>query len=80
MLKDEYKSYEAKMQKSIDSVASDFAAVRAGRANASVLDSGRTQALMYRIFSTDITPIPHHYSIAFRKCLAKFFRKEYNGR
>ena len=38
MLKDEYKSYEAKMQKSIDSVASDFAAVRAGRANASVLD------------------------------------------
>ena len=38
MLKDEYKVYEEKMQKSIDSVASDFAAVRAGRANASVLD------------------------------------------
>ena len=32
------KSYEAKMNKSIDSVVSDFAAVRAGRANASVLD------------------------------------------
>ena len=38
MLKDEYKVYEQKMQKSIDSVAADFAAVRAGRANASVLD------------------------------------------
>jgi len=38
MLKDEYKVYEEKMQKSIDSVAADFAAVRAGRANASVLD------------------------------------------
>ena len=38
MLKDEYKVYEEKMQKSIDSVASDFAAVRAGRANAAVLD------------------------------------------
>ena len=35
---DALKSYEAKMQKSIDSVAADFAAVRAGRANASVLD------------------------------------------
>ena len=38
MLKDEYKIYESKMQKSIDSVAADFASVRAGRANASVLD------------------------------------------
>lgn len=38
MLKDEYKIYEEKMQKSIDSVAADFASVRAGRANASVLD------------------------------------------
>ena len=38
MLKDEYKVYEQKMQKSIDSVAADFAAVRAGRANAGVLD------------------------------------------
>ena len=38
MLQDEYKVYEEKMKKSIDSVASDFAAVRAGRANAAVLD------------------------------------------
>ena len=38
MLKDEYKIYASKMQKSVDSVAADFAAVRAGRANASVLD------------------------------------------
>ena len=32
------KEAEARMQKTIDSVTSDFAAVRAGRANASVLD------------------------------------------
>ena len=38
MLKDEYKKYEDKMRKSIDSVAADFASVRAGRANAAVLD------------------------------------------
>lgn len=38
MLKDEYKVFEDKMKKSIDSVSADFAAVRAGRANASVLD------------------------------------------
>ena len=38
MLKDEYKIDEEKMRKSIDSVAADFASVRAGRANASVLD------------------------------------------
>jgi len=38
MLKDEYKVYEEKMNKSIESVAADFAAVRAGRANAAVLD------------------------------------------
>ena len=38
MLKDEYKVYEEKMRTSIDSVAADFAAVRAGRANAAVLD------------------------------------------
>lgn len=37
MLKDEYKVYEEKMKKSIDSVANDFAAVRAGRANVAVL-------------------------------------------
>ena len=38
MLKDEYKIYEEKMKKSIESVENDFAAVRAGRANASVLN------------------------------------------
>ena len=38
MLKEDYKIYEGKMKKSIDSVAADFASVRAGRANASVLD------------------------------------------
>ena len=38
MLKDEYKVYEEKMKKSIESVKNDFAAVRAGRANAAVLN------------------------------------------
>lgn len=38
MLQEEYKVYEEKMKKSIDSVSADFASVRAGRANASVLD------------------------------------------
>ena len=38
MLKDEYKVYEDKMKKSIESVVSDFDTVRAGRANASVLN------------------------------------------
>ena len=38
MLKDEYKVYEEKMKKSIESVLSDFDTVRAGRANASVLN------------------------------------------
>ena len=38
MLKAEYKVYEEKMKKSIESVETDFAAVRAGRANASVLN------------------------------------------
>ena len=37
-MKAEYKVYEEKMKKSIASVAADFAAVRAGRANAAVLD------------------------------------------
>ena len=38
MNKEDYKVYSDKMRKSIDSVAADFAAVRAGRANAAVLD------------------------------------------
>ena len=37
MLKEEYKVYQEKMKKSIESVISDFDAVRAGRANAAVL-------------------------------------------
>ena len=38
MNKDDYKQYTDRMKKSVESVASDFAAVRAGRANAAVLD------------------------------------------
>ncbi len=38
MDKSELKIYEDKMNKSIDSVSADFASVRAGRANAAVLD------------------------------------------
>ena len=37
-MKSEYKVFEEKMRKSINSVSADFAAVRAGRANAAVLD------------------------------------------
>ena len=36
--KKDYQAYSDKMKKSIDSVAADFASVRAGRANAAVLD------------------------------------------
>lgn len=52
MLKDEYKVYEEKMSKSIDSVSADFASVRAGRANASVLDR-----IMVDYYGTP-TPLP----------------------
>lgn len=52
MLKDEYKVYEEKMKKSIDSVAADFASVRAGRANAAVLDR-----IMVDYYGTP-TPLP----------------------
>ena len=38
MLRDENKVFENKMKKSVESVAADFSAVRAGRANAAVLD------------------------------------------
>ena len=38
MNKEDFKVYSDKMRKSIDSVNADFASVRAGRANASVLD------------------------------------------
>ena len=38
MLKESYKIYEDKMKKSLEAVAAEFASVRAGRANAAVLD------------------------------------------
>ena len=38
MAKSEYKVYEDKMQKTIDSLVSEFGTIRAGRASASVLD------------------------------------------
>ena len=38
MNKEDYKVYSDKMRKSIESVSADFASVRAGRANAAVLD------------------------------------------
>jgi ribosome recycling factor len=38
MLREECKVYEEKMKKSIDAIAEDFASVRAGRANAAVLN------------------------------------------
>ena len=38
MLKQEYKVYQEKMKKSVESVVTDFDAVRAGRANAAVLN------------------------------------------
>ena len=50
-MKSEYKIYEEKMKKSVESVAADFAAVRAGRANAAVLD---------RIMVDYGTPTPIH--------------------
>ena len=37
-MKEANKEFDAKMQKTIDVVSSDFGAVRAGRANAAVLD------------------------------------------
>ena len=56
MLKDDYKIYEEKMQKSIDSAAADFASVRAGRANAAVLDR-----ITVDYYGTP-TPIPVSYT------------------
>ncbi len=58
MNKSDYKVYEDKMKKSIDSVAADFAAVRAGRANAAVLDR-----IMVDYYGTP-TPIHQIASIA----------------
>ena len=58
MNKSDYKVYEDKMKKSVDSVAADFAAVRAGRANAAVLDR-----IMVDYYGTP-TPIHQIASIA----------------
>ena len=58
MLKDDYKIYEEKMNKSIDSAAADFASVRAGRANAAVLDR-----IMVDYYGTP-TPISQMASVA----------------
>ena len=38
MIKEMYQEYEHKMKKTVEVVISDFGGVRAGRANASVLD------------------------------------------
>ena len=38
MIKEMYQDYESKMKKTVEVVISDFGGVRAGRANASVLD------------------------------------------
>ncbi|MCI2057006.1 MAG: ribosome recycling factor [Oscillibacter sp.] len=56
--KDTYKIYEEKMHKSIDAVNADFASVRAGRANASVLDR-----IMVDYYGTP-TPVQQIASIA----------------
>ena len=67
MLKDEYKIYEEKMKKSIESVTNDFAAVRAGRANASVLNR-----IMVDYYGTGVLTIFIFYFFRGRKwwCLA----------
>ena len=43
-MKSELKTYEERMKKSVASVAADFAAVRAGRANAAVLRAAEIEA------------------------------------
>ena len=42
-MKEEYRTYEEKMKKTIDSLQGDFGSVRAGRANAQVLDKIRVE-------------------------------------
>ena len=42
-MKEEYRIYEEKMHKTIESLQGDFASVRAGRANAQVLDKIRVE-------------------------------------
>ena len=43
MMKEEYRIYEEKMKKTIESLQGDFGSVRAGRANAQVLDKIRVE-------------------------------------
>ena len=69
MLKDDYKIYEEKMNKSIDSAAADFASVRAGRANAAVLDR-----IMVDYYGTP-TPIQQIAAISVGRFCAEIHRK-----
>ena len=57
-MKEMYQEYDKKMQKTIEVVASDFAGVRAGRANAAVLDK-----ITVEYYGTD-TPIHQVASIS----------------
>ena len=53
-MKEIIKEFDSKMQKTIDVVISDFASVRAGRANAAVLD--KITAVSYTHLRI---PLPH---------------------
>ena len=57
-MKEMNQPYDAKMQKTIEVVMSDFAGVRAGRANAGVLDK-----ITVEYYGTE-TPIPQVASIS----------------
>ena len=57
-MKELYQEYDVKMQKTIEVVVSDFAGVRAGRANAAVLDK-----ITVEYYGTE-TPIQHVASIS----------------
>ena len=46
-MKELYQEYDVKMQKTIEVVVSDFAGVRAGRANAAVLDKITTTNIFW---------------------------------
>ncbi len=57
-MKEQYKEFNAKMEKSINSLAGEFAAVRAGRANPAVLDGIKVD--YYGV----ATPIPQMASVS----------------
>ena len=65
MLKDDYKIYEEKMNKSIDSAAADFASVRAGRANAAVLDRIVVDAMLAKKRTIGVDPLPNIRDVNF---------------